>query len=413
MSAPIAIPNTSSRPDAGARVMLVQMGARRNYIYAQQLAAAGLLHSLVTDAAWPEPGLRGWKQKVSRVFHVESQIARRTVRNVPADRVFSSLLPNLATLAGAWMHSERRFAFVDEALALDCRLRGPRGADIIVNYQGNGGSFLDYAKKRGARIVTDFIITPKCLNIEEAERRLWPDWEMESTPQPVLDLFRRRMDWLVRLSDLYLCPSETVARDLADFPGFDPTRVRLLPYGSSGVLLSEPRPVPGRVLFVGTAGLRKGLPYLAEAARILRRRRPDIAIAVAGHAPALVRARPETRDLTFLGVLDSTRMAEAYANSDIFCLPSLAEGSATSVFEAMAHGLPAVTSSSSGSVVTDGVDGIIAPERDGAAVADAIERIVSDRDLRQRMSEAARTTVARYSDAACGRRFIDIIRQVA
>jgi glycosyltransferase involved in cell wall biosynthesis len=392
--------------------MLVQMGARRNYIYAQQLAAAGLLHSLVTDAAWPEPGLQGWKQWIARVLHVESQIARRTVRNLPADRVFSRFLPNLATLAGAWMHSERRFAFVDEAFALDCRIRGPRGANIIVNYQGNGGSFLDYSKARGVRIVTDFIITPKCLDIEEAERRRWPGWDTESTPQPVLDFFRRRMDWLVRLSDLYLCPSETVARDLADLPGFDAARVRLVPYGSSGVLLCEPRPVPGRVLFVGAAGLRKGLPYLAEAARILGQRRQDIAIAVAGHATAEVRARPETRGLTFLGMLDRMRMAETYASSDIFCLPSLAEGSATSVFEAMAHGLPVVTTSSSGSVVTDDVDGIIVPERDGAAIADAIERIVSDRDLRRRMSEAARATVDCYSDAACGRRFVEIINRM-
>ena len=85
-------------------------------------------------------------------------------------------------------------------------------------------------------------------------------------------------------------------------------------------------------------------------------------------------------------------MADEMARADIFCLPSLAEGSATSIFEAMANGLPVVTTLSSGSVVADGVEGFIVAERDGAAIADAVERIVGDRVLRDRMSQESRTT---------------------
>ena len=79
---------------------------------------------------------------------------------------------------------------------------------------------------------------------------------------------------------------------------------------------------------------------------------------------------------------------------------------------AMANGLPVVTTLSSGSVVADGVEGFIVAEREGAAIADAVERIVGDRVLRDRMSQESRTTANRFNDEACGERFIAVVREV-
>jgi len=93
-------------------------------------------------------------------------------------------------------------------------------------------------------------------------------------------------------------------------------------------------------------------------------------------------------------------------------MPSLAEGGPVSVFEAFANGVPVVTTLASRSVATEGVEGFIVPERDGAAIAHAIERIVTDRPLRDRMSAAARQTAARYNEATCGERFIAVIREL-
>ena len=394
------------------RVIFIQQGARRNYVYAEQLERAALLHSLLTDAAWT-PGSDRLTRLAARVLpRLLGPVGRRTVRGVPPERLKASFWPNISGTLLSSLHPEQRFALMDEALAWRSRLRGLHGADIVVNYHGNGGSFLDYAKSRGARIVTDFIITPKHLEIEQSERVRWPGWEVETTPQSVMDRYRRRMSWLTRISDIYLCPSETVARDLADLPGFDSARVRYTPYGLSGVLVRNSGPLTGRVLFAGTAGLRKGLPYLATAATILKARAPLIKIVIAGHASDLVRARPETQDLTFLGVLDRGRMADEFARADMFCMPSLAEGSATSIFEAMANGLPIVTTNSAGSVVSDGVEGLIVPERDAMALADAIERITADRGMRERMSRAALATAARFDDNTCGQRFLAVISEL-
>jgi glycosyltransferase involved in cell wall biosynthesis len=412
-----AFETTGRGPEAEALracVMTIQQGARRNYVYTNQLEEAGLLHSAVTDVSWAEDGFGMTAQLLRWIApQLRRAVARRTVRNIPPGKLKASLLPNIVSAALPFLHQERRFAIVDAAQAFRCRLRGLGGARVVVNYHGNGGSFLDYAKARGAKIATDFVITPDHLEIEQTERARWPGWEGGDTPKHILASYRRRMAWLLRISDLYLCPSQTVVNGLSHIPGFDAARVRLVPYGISGVLLKKPQPVTGRVLFAGAAGLRKGLPYLAEAASILKQRRPEIEIAVAGEATALVRNREETRDLTFLGILGREAMAEEFARADIYCLPSLAEGSATSIFEAMANGLPTVTTASSGSIIEDGAEGLIVPERNGLAIADAIERIVADRALRHAMSKAAVAAARRYDDETCGRRFIEVICELA
>lgn len=151
---------------------------------------------------------------------------------------------------------------------------------------------------------------------------IWPGWGTDEVPQSIIDFYRARMARLVALSDLYLCPSQTVACGLADLPGFDPARLRLLPYGVSG------------------AGLQKGISYLAQAAALLKARRPDIEIIVAGAVSPAVRRQPLTDNLTFLGYLDREHMVDEFARADLFCLPSLAEGSATSIYEALQTGSP-------------------------------------------------------------------------
>lgn len=393
--------------------MVIQMGARRNYIYARQLEQAGLLHSLVTDLAWCEHSQGAGRRALTHLApRLAGAVRRRTVSGIPPEKLVSTPLPHF-TRAMLWRRqNEDRFVAADEILGLACRLRGLGGARVVVNYLGNGGSFLDYAKVRGAKVVTDFVCMPSVWEIEEQERRRWPAWGGTPIAQPVIDKFRIRMRRLLALSDLYLCPSNAVAADLANLPEFDPRRVRITPYGPGGVSTSALRPEVGRVLFAGAGLPRKGLPYFGLAAARLAQEGFAGKFVVAGQVTSIVRLQPETQRLEFLGVLDKAGMTEQLSRADVFCLPSLTEGSSSAIFEALAFGIPVVTTTSSGSVVQDGVEGLIVPERSGEAIATAVQTIVTDRALRHRMSQAALATAARYSDEACGAAFVDVIREI-
>jgi glycosyltransferase involved in cell wall biosynthesis len=104
-----------------------------------------------------------------------------------------------------------------------------------------------------------------------------------------------------------------------------------------------------------------------------------------------------TQSLTFLGRLPRDEIKQKYVDADVFVLPSLAEGSASVTYEALASGLSVITTEASGSVVRDNIEGFIVPERDPTVLAERIEELVENRQLRDRMVLAAKDRAKDYT----------------
>ena len=143
---------------------------------------------------------------------------------------------------------------------------------------------------------------------------------------------------MLALSDALICPSEAVIKGLASYEGFDPSKAVLLPYGMSSAYREGAAPERGRVLFAGTVSLRKGIAYLACAAEQLKEDCPEIKVVAAGPVVKTIRDRKETRALQFLGILSREQMLAEFLRADVFVLPSLAEGSASVIYEALSGG---------------------------------------------------------------------------
>ena len=110
--------------------------------------------------------------------------------------------------------------------------------------------------------------------------------------------------------------------------------------------------------------------------------------------------------MTFAGRSTSDGVAAALRDADVLAAPSVPtrggkrEGIPVVLMEAMATGLPVVASRLSGipELVTDGVDGLLVPPGDDAALADALARLAADPSLRARLGAAGRETVLRDFD---------------
>jgi glycosyltransferase involved in cell wall biosynthesis len=279
---------------------------------------------------------------------------------------------------------------------------------------GEGGPFLAEARRRGLTVVIEVYTLLSALRIVAAEQQAFPEWEDPFEAGGVEAIEETARSGMLKHGDWFVCPSTAVRDDLCDHWGVSAARTTVVPYGVDPKWLElAPRPTPGRVLFVGTAGLWKGIHYLATASELLAGAGDSWEFRVAGHVAPRIAARPECRRLTFLGRVPRDQIHREYEQADVLVLPSLAEGSAESTYEALAAGVPVVTTRASGSVVRDGVEGLIVPERDAAALAAAIEEIVGDRARRADMARAARQRAQEFTWARYGERLIAALTTMA
>ena len=184
-----------------------------------------------------------------------------------------------------------------------------------------------------------------------------------------------------------------------------PARIRLIP--GSGVDCARFAPDPARiagermrVLLPARLLWDKGLAEYADAARLLRQREVPVDLLLAGEPdPGNPAAVPEATVrgwvgeglLQWLGHVDD--MPALFRSVDVVALPSYREGLPKGLIEAAASGCALVATDVPGCrevVARDGIDGLRVPVRDGAALADAIERLARDPDLRARLGKAAR-----------------------
>ncbi len=186
---------------------------------------------------------------------------------------------------------------------------------------------------------------------------------------------------------------------------------------------------PLQIVCVGTLHEVKGQTYLIDACGLLRNRQIDFQCHLIGEGPDRARLEAQAARLAisdrvhFHGCRPTHEVAARLAGADVLVAPSVPtangqrEGIPVVLMEAMAGGLPVVTSRLSGipELVSDGVNGLLTAPGDAVALADALLRLHGDRELRRRLGQAGREKVLaefnRTSNAAAlAQRFCDIAR---
>jgi glycosyltransferase involved in cell wall biosynthesis len=172
-----------------------------------------------------------------------------------------------------------------------------------------------------------------------------------------------------------------------------------------------------RLLSVGRLVEKKGFDIFVEACGILRRRGVAFESVIVGedgeHTEAVKRriaSHNLEQSVRLTGPMPQARLFEEYSRATMFCLPCRVldngdrDGIPNVLVEAMACGLPVVTTAISGipEVVKDGVNGLLVPTENPEALADALMRISQDHSLARRLSAEAQSTVSERFD---GERF--------
>lgn len=156
-----------------------------------------------------------------------------------------------------------------------------------------------------------------------------------------------------------------------------------------------------RLLYVGRLAAMKGLPVVFEALAKLRGTHPDLTLTVVGDGSERpdIEASAQRLGLStmvdFVGYKSQAEVRAYLQQTDIFVLPSFAEGVPVVLMEAMAAAVPVLTTRIAGvpELVEHGTSGWLVPPGNQQTLADALSRLVEDGDLRQRLGEAGRAKV--------------------
>ena len=158
---------------------------------------------------------------------------------------------------------------------------------------------------------------------------------------------------------------------------------------------------PVRLLFTGGFNVRKGAGYLIDALNMADPSRRRFALTVVGAAEEFERIRrfhPVSDRDTFIGPVLQDRLKAYLREADIYVFPTLSEGCAKSAMEALAAGVPVVTTRECGLPAVHDEHAYLVPSRNAEVLAAALDKLAADHGLRERLGRAGAAVVAaRYT----------------
>lgn len=216
-----------------------------------------------------------------------------------------------------------------------------------------------------------------------------------------------RFRWSIRTADgAHTCAREVWSMLQLKYK-LDADRVAYIPHGAESRFL-VPREYQSseklRLLYAGTWLDQRGIFYIRDALRNLAPKLPGLTMTFAGcgvsseEIQQFFGAELASR-IIVRPVVPVERMPELYAEHDVFLFPSLVEGLPLVLLEAMASGMPVISTETCGmaDVVDDEFNGLLIPPANASAMEEAILRLAQSVELRKKLGEAAREAMKRYT----------------
>ena len=297
------------------------------------------------------------------------------------------------------------------------RLAAVRGGGIAYAYEDAADETFAAATRLGWRRIYDLPIahwaTTRRLLVEEAARL--PEWEPTLIGTRDSAEKYARKDRELTQAEVVVCPSRFVA-DSLPVAARAGKRVVIAPFGSPSAS-GEKSPVaagrPLRVLFAGSLSQRKGLADLFAAMRLLGRR--DVELVVMGTpVVALEFYRRAGGAFTYEPPRPHAAVLALMRSCDVFCLPSIAEGRALVVQEALSQGLPAIVTAHTGAddAIAEGRNGFVVPIRAPEKVAEKIAWFADNRAALPDCARAAQASAQRLTWRSYGAGILRAIEEM-
>lgn len=291
------------------------------------------------------------------------------------------------------------------------------GSDIFHGFAGSTAQSFRVAKDHGAVALLDQPIM-HLAELQEMQVNEYEKWGVCPSAKPFLydqEIERNAIE--LEIADHIIVGLDFVKRSLVK-RGVAPSKISVVPYGADVSGLFKPVKRPNRksftILYVGVLSWIKGLPYLLEAFSKLKIEDSEL-IVVGRAAPSwsdyFQKRFAEIPNTRWIQGVPQQELAQLYEQADIFVFPSLVGGVGLVVYEAMATGLPVITSDGD-VVIRHGVDGLIADPCDDGTLQSTIGSLFQDRQLRESIGINAAKRAQEFGWSTYRYRLVETYRQL-
>jgi len=350
------------------KIAVMQLGARMHYAIPRIFERHEMLQTFYTDAyVGNKPLVKILISKAVKGRQRGSliKLLGRDAKDIPRHKVISFDWLGFeyqSSLDRAPSFTKRMeiHAGISSRFCLKVARSGLKGSDAIWAFNGAALETFERAREMGKFCVLEQTMAPYHVHDQllQKEKQRWSGW------QPDLELMqgknpfgeREVREW--ELADRIVCGSQFVVDGIAQLGG-PVEKCVIIPYAVDleNFVHIPKTPVgdrPIRVLFAGEVGLRKGVPYLLNALSMMGPGQVQARLAGRVKIPEEITGR-YSDVARFEGFIPRSAMPELFTWADVFVLPSVVEGSATVIYEAVASGLPVVCSPNSGALRSSAV----------------------------------------------------------
>lgn len=374
------------------KIVVVQLGARMHYAVPIIFNRVGILTLFITDfynkynfgflKLLPDFGNGSWKKLITRRNNAIPNT--KICNNNKIGLQYKLKLKNVKSVddrynAYSWGGKKinhfalRKLKSIEEAFN-SIYVFNTAGFELMKYYQDKKHLILE-------QCIATHIVEKELMFDEFNKHPDWEDFDFDSKTQQVY--IEQEINEL-KLANTIICPSDFVKNSITKILDNIDHKIKIVPYG-----VSFPKVTPDakcykqgevlEVLTVGTVGLRKGSPYILQAAKHFGNR---VRFTIVGDYSSINKTKIAElkQHINLIGHVSRSTVAEYYKKAHVFLLPSICEGSATVTYEAMQYGLPLIVTPNTGSLVRHKEEGYIIPPGDSQPLISSIEKILDYAD---------------------------------
>jgi glycosyltransferase involved in cell wall biosynthesis len=364
------------------------------------LSESGYLNSIITTIAYnPTGNLSKVLQRIPKYgYKIHQELSRRTWIVPPNAKLHTHPIPELIRIlsikAGLSRNRQGCINWVYTSLDQAVSHQYLDHLDAIYAYEDGAATTFQAAKNKNVLCLYDLPIPfyKTSYNIQQEEAQLFPKLasSLQAIDEPSWKLDRKEKE--INLADHIFVASSMTHRSLVD-AGVSDSKISVIPYGAPIDYFSPKTKLDSvfRVLFTGRIGPRKGVHYLLKAWQNLQLPNSELQLVGINEFPQGC-LNDYNYNINIIPSVPHYHLGHFYNNASVFIFPSLVEGFGLVLLEAMACGIPVITTPNTAGpdIMTDGVEGFIVPIRDIEALKEKIEWCYRHPQELIKMGKAAR-----------------------